>query len=501
MTRTTGDRRRAAVALLQNVRNARRGPEMAATIIDELGAESERQRRRFAVLRRSDVDHEDHRAIARDLGLSRSQFYRDLREARERFADELDDRLALSIGRDCRPEAVRFDARTAAIVALRDTGQLERARQLALQVARDANDAAKAIEALCLCAELETELGLFESARRSVGWARPMLARIDDARARDCSEAACDLAAIANEHCAGAPAGDAVRKSLIERLRRGHQRRDRCYGALLVNALSEEATLAFERDDIVRAQSVIEEASLIVLSEGLRDSRIGVDVEVRASGIRALHPERVADALDATTAVVERAARSSDVRNLRVGMQMMSAHLLTLNRLEEARHFALEARTLIELFGSPLDRLIVLSNLARIEIHRGDGVAALQWIDEGESLACDAFSIKQALVISRAEALTLTGQAERATSMIAPLIHRLQRWPRLLGRAKLAEATALFALQRVPQARASSAEAVELARGAAGPLLHRRALELSVKLGGDQSTKAELRNLQAALNA
>jgi hypothetical protein len=77
---------------------------------------------------------------------------------------------------------------------------------------------------------------------------------------------------------------------------------------------------------------------------------------------------------------------------------------------------------------------------------------------------------------------------------------RVRNWPRLLGRAKFAEATALAALNREREARAYSAEAVELSRGAGGPLLHVRALDLYVKLGGDSASRAALHGLQAALD-
>ncbi|HEY5022212.1 MAG TPA: hypothetical protein VII30_06960, partial [Gemmatimonadaceae bacterium] len=92
-------------------------------------------------------------------------------------------------------------------------------------------------------------------------------------------------------------------------------------------------------------------------------------------------------------------------------------------------------------------------------------------------------------------------QPSRAAEMAHSLGVRVRDWPRLLGRAKLAEATALAALNREREARAYSEEAVELSRGAGGPLLHLRALDLHVKLGGNSASRAALRGLQAALNS
>src|SRR5581483_2828069 len=63
---------------------------VVAKLIEDLGSESEQERRRFTVLRRSDVQREPHATIARDVGLSRSQFYRDLHAARERLTDALE---------------------------------------------------------------------------------------------------------------------------------------------------------------------------------------------------------------------------------------------------------------------------------------------------------------------------------------------------------------------------------------------------------------------------
>src|ERR1700680_221861 len=117
-------RRRAAVTLLHSVRNRRAParhplveeacgndtqgqillrrsefadqlPAVITSILKKLSSESDKQRRRFDVLRKSDIERESHATIARDMSLSRSQFYRDLREARERFTDALEDRLSL----------------------------------------------------------------------------------------------------------------------------------------------------------------------------------------------------------------------------------------------------------------------------------------------------------------------------------------------------------------------------------------------------------------------
>src|SRR5580700_1362753 len=52
-------------------------PDIVTSILDELSSESEQQRRRFAVLRKSDIDRKSHAAIAAEMSLSRSQFYRD----------------------------------------------------------------------------------------------------------------------------------------------------------------------------------------------------------------------------------------------------------------------------------------------------------------------------------------------------------------------------------------------------------------------------------------
>jgi len=474
-------------------------PGIVEGLIEELAAGSAQQRRRFSVLRRSDIAREEHVAIARDIGLSRSQFYRDLNAAREQFTQALDDRLALAGyrpglgGRD-------YDARFLAIEALRNGGQYARACQVASSVAGNAESAA-AIRALCLRAELETESGSFASARVTADRARAHLPAVADGRTRLLLAAECDLVEFEAAHCQGAPAQAARRDALIRQLRRSYGSRDRDYAALLVKALIEEASILFEQDESTHALDSIEEAASLVARERLEDTRLAVDVKIRASGIHALRADRVSMALDETVDIVEMGRRSGDVRTLRVGMQMMSAHLLTLGRLDEARHYALEAWTLIDLFGSALDRVIVLSNLARIDIHRRDGAAALRWIQMARELSCDAFSITQALAISEAEALVLTNSPERAARMARRLSVRVRDWPRLQGRAKLAEAIALSALGREHDARECSDGAVELSRGTGGPLLQLRALELNVRLTGSAPSRAALRDLQTALGA
>jgi tetratricopeptide (TPR) repeat protein len=523
-------RRRAVVTLLRNVRNrhalarhplveeacsdvtpgqssrqrvafANQLPTIISSLLDELSSESDQQRRRIGVLRRSDIKRESHAAIARDMNLSRSQFYRDLREARERFTDALEDRLSLQTEGNRRFNGIlQTEARFVAIDALRDSGQFERAYTEALATARDGSDAVRAIRALSLCAELQTELGSFAEARNTTQRARALLADVPDNRLRDVLNANCDLLEFEAAHCQGKPAAPSARDLVIERLRCGYSRDDG-YTETLVKALIEEASILFEEGDHVRSLAIIEEASSVVERERLTGTRLAVDVAIRASGIRALRADQVHRALDETAAIVDVGSRNRDVRSLRLGMQMTSAHLLTLGRFEEAKHFALEACALIDLFGSTLDRLIVLSNLARIEIHRRDGAAALGWIEAARALPCNPFSISEALAISEAEALALVDQPGRAAEMAHSLCARVRDWPRLLGRAKYAEATALVALDRRGEARASSEDAVELSRGTGGPLLHLRALDLYVKLGGNSASRAALRDLQAALDS
>jgi predicted DNA-binding protein (UPF0251 family) len=476
-------------------------PTIVASLLEELSSESEQQQRRFTVLRRSDIERELHTAIASDMGLSRSQFYRDLREARERFTDALEDRFSLQTGGDNGFKKIsQDDARFVAIDALRDSGQFERAYGVAFALAHDSGDAARAIRALCLCSELQIEIGSFAEARSTTEQARALLADIADSRVKNFLSATCDLVEFEVAHCLGRPAAVSVRHRLIESLRHDYSYDDRC-AETLVKALIEEASILFEQGDDARSLAIIEEASSIVACERLAGTRLAVDVAIRASGIRALRADQVSRALEETAKIVEAGSRNGDVRSLRVGMQMMSAHLLTLGRFDEAKHFALEAWALIDLFGSTLDRLIVFSNLARIDIHRRDGNAALGWINAARALPCDPFSISQALAISEAEALALLEQPGRAAEMAHSLGVRVRDWPRLLGRAKFAEATALVALNRKREARAYSEEAVELSRGAGGPLLHLRALDLNVKLGGNSASRAALRGLQAALNS
>jgi predicted DNA-binding protein (UPF0251 family) len=510
-------RRRAAVTLLHNVgnrhalarrRESRRSvevddqlPAIISSLLDQLGSESEQQRRRFTVLRKSDIERQRHAAIAYDMGLSRSQFYRDLRDARERFADALEDRLSLQAGAIARIDGIAQDeARFVAIRALRDGGQFERAYDVARALARDSGDARYAIRALCVCAELQTELGLFAEARCTSAQARTLLAKVDDDRVKSVLSANCDLVEFEAAHCQGRPATASARDLLNERLRYDYSQDDR-YAETLVKALIEESSVLFEQGDDVRSLAIIEEASSVVAREKLAGTRLAVDVAIRASGLRALRADQVSAALEETASIADVSSRKGDAWSLRVGMQMMSAHLLTLGRFEEAKHFALEAWALIDLFGSTLDRLIVYSNLARIDIHRQDGGAALEWIKAARALPCDPFSISRALAISEAEASNLLGQSGRAAAMAHALSENVRDWPRLLGRAKLAEATALAALNRKREARAYSEEAVELSRGAGGPLLHVRALDLLVKLGGKSASRADLRGLQAALSS
>jgi hypothetical protein len=504
-------KRRAAVTLLRSLNNrgalGRAKPAMralsggddavavsqlAAAIEDVLGQLSaERQgRRRFDVLRRSDVEREPHDKIAGDVGLSRSQFYRDLREARERFAEALEERLAAST-------APSVDPRFLAIEALRDGGQYARAATMADTLARtgDRDDAARA---LVLRAELEIESGAFAAARRTAAQAK----RIVDGAAKPMREAVsaeCELADYEAAYCLGTPEAPELRRTSIATLRKRVERGNATLASVLVKALIQETSLQFGQGDVAAAQSAVDEAAGLARRFPLADRRLAVDVRVRACGLKALHADCVGGALDDARGITADAARQGDIRGLRLGLQAMSSHLLTLGRLDEAKHQALEAWALIDLFGSELDRLVVLSSLARIDVHRCDGASALEWIALADRLQCDAFTVRQALAVSRAEAFALTGRFQPAVDLARAVQARSQRWPRVIGRAKLAEAMALSSLQRGAEALHCSERAIELSRDA-GPLLELHALDFNVRLTGNPRSLHSLRTLQAALH-
>ncbi len=227
-------KRSALPALLQNLQavhpTARRtelGPSLDAVvgkIIDELASESEQERRRFTVLRRSDVLREPHDAIARDVGLSRSQFYRDLHAARERLGDALDRAFSVRASQGFLHPAVA--ARRMTVETLRASGQHDRARAAVTESLRDAG-AVEAIELLCLRAELETESGRFECARESMREARALLPQVGDARLLDLFSLACDLEDFESAHCLGTPAAARFAGSLSRAFARAGRGRSR----------------------------------------------------------------------------------------------------------------------------------------------------------------------------------------------------------------------------------------------------------------------------------
>jgi len=469
-------------------------PRIVEGLIDELSAESEQQRRRLTVLRRSDIARESHTAIAADVGLSRSQFYRDLHEARELLSDALENRFSpAGVQRDS------SDPRFLAIEALRSGGRFDRARALASTLARHA-DAREAIRALCLRAEVELELGTFAAASSSVEHARRAIPHVVDEGSRRLFAARCDLLECEAAHGGGQPWPEARRNAALEARRRDYRAGDSRAAVILAKALVEEASLRFERADDA-ALPTIEEALTVVEDARVDDVRLLIDVRVRSSGIRALRAQHTKAALDEAQQIVAFAERSGDVRGLRAGTQMVAGHLLTLDRLEEAKRFALDALYLVDIFGSSLDRVIVLSNLARIDVHRRDGAAALRWIRAARAIPSDAFTIVQALAITEIEALVLLARAPQAMARARGLEPRVRAWSRLTGRLKLAQAVALEALGAANEARRASAEAVEHATAQGSPLLRRRALELDVKLSGNSASRRTLRELQAALSA
>jgi len=474
-------------------------PAVADRLIEELAAESDQQRRRFTVLRRSDLLGHAHSDVARDVGLSRSQFYRDLQEARERFGAALEGAFSV---RAVTPGLLQHGVATrrVTIEALRNGGRYDEARDSATE-SLHAAEPAEAIELLCLRAELETECGDLADAQQTTMQARAILPQIADDRLRDLLAVTCDLADFESAHCRGTPIDPQRRKSRIAELRRHHAAGDHAYASPLVKALVAEASLLFACGDEPSALALIEEASSLVRREPSVDVRVAVDVQVRASGLHALGGDAMATALDEAARIAEAGLRWRDAHTLRLGLQSMSAHLLTVGRFDEAREYALQARSLIDLFGSPLDRVIVLSNLARIDVHRGDGTQALRWTRLARDGGCDAFPITQAIAISEAEGLALIDQPDRAVQMARASSARVRDWPRLHARAKLAEAIALAKLAPSREAESCSDEAVELSRAAGGPLVELRALDLKVKLTGDAASRRALRDLRAKLTS
>ncbi|HEY1682663.1 MAG TPA: hypothetical protein VGF98_13545 [Candidatus Tumulicola sp.] len=466
--------------------------QLAAAIEDVLTQLSSEPngRRRFDVLRRCDVDREPHDAIADDVGVSRSQFYRDLREARERFADAIAERLNGGA-------APVIDPRFLAIEALRDGGQYARAASMADVLAR-AGDREDAARALCLRADLEIESGDFLAARQTAGRAKRLVDGADNTL-RETVEAECELADYEAAYCLGSPESPDLRRAAIARLRRCVERGNASLAPVLVKALIQETSLQFGQGDVAAARSAVDEAGTLARKFPLVDRRLAVDVRIRASGLKALDAGRVGAALDDARGIVADAARQGDVRALRLGLQAISSHLLTLGNVDEAKRQALEAWALIDLFGSELDRLVVLSSLARIDVHRRDGYAALEWIALADRSSCNAFTVRQALSVSRAEALALTGRPQSAVDLAREVQARSQRWPRVIGRAKVAEAIALSGLRRGAEARRCSERAIELSRDA-GPLLELHALDLNVRLTGNPRSLHSLRMLQAALH-
>lgn len=483
-------------------RQRERGPSLvpvAEQLIERLASESAQQHRRFTVLRRTDILGDSHAAIARDEGLSRSQFYRDLHDARERLAVALDAEFSV---RAATPEFLEPEvvARRVSIEALRNGGRHDRARVLATASLRVASPT-EAVEVLCLRAELETECGDFDAAQKSTAHARALLPQIVESDRRTLLAIACDLADFESAHCRGTPVDPRQRDACLADLRRRYAAGDRAYAQLLVKALVGEGSLLFARGEEFRALALIEEAAALVRGEPSVDSRLAVDVQVRVSGLHALRADALSTALEEAASIVDTGMRWHDPRTLRLGLQSMSAHLLTLGRLDDAREYARQALWLIEHFGSTLDRTIVLSNLARIEVHRRDGAQALHWIALARELQCDAFPITQAIAISEVEALVLMEEPARAVQAVRAVGRRVRNWPRLHARAKLAEAVALSKLAATRDAQRCSNEAVELSRVAGGPLVELRALDLNVKLTGNAASRRALRDLRAALSA
>jgi predicted DNA-binding protein (UPF0251 family) len=472
--------------------------DVAEHLIEDLASESEQQRRRFTVLRRSDILGQSHAEIARDVGLSRSQFYRDLSEARERFAAALERTFSV---RAATPGLLQpgVATRRITIEGLRNAGQHDQARAVATTCLR-VTGPLEAAEVLCLRAELEMESGDFAAAQLTTAQARTLLPQIAEKRPRHLLALACDLADFESAHCSGTPADPALRDSCLTDLRCNYAAGDRAYASLLVKALIGEASLLFSRGEEFRALALIEEASALVRREPSVDTRLAIDVQVRVSGLHALRPDALSTALEEAAQIIDAGMRWRDAHTLRLGLQSMSAHLLTLGRLDEAREYALQARSLIDLFGSALDGAIVLSNLARIDVHRRDGAGALRWVALARDVGCDAFPITQAIAISEAEALALIDQSARAIDTARAAVGRVRDWPRLHARAKLAEAIALSTLASSREAQWCSSEAVELSRVAGGPLVELRALDLNVKLTGDAASRRALRDLQAALS-
>jgi len=134
------------------------------------GSHGARQR---AILTRCDLRGEKHENVARDLGISRREFYRERRRAQERLALALQREFSAPV-EPARIRPSEFELRMQYASSLRMVGHFEAALK-ELELAHDA-PAEEAVRALCRSVEIACDAGDAKRATRALHSARLALA-------------------------------------------------------------------------------------------------------------------------------------------------------------------------------------------------------------------------------------------------------------------------------------------------------------------------------------
>ena len=163
MTKTGGDAATRVQALVRSCADA---------IRTQSGGAAERRERQYQILVRCDIDRESHEIVARDLGLSRRQFYRERNAAARSLAQFLVSRsrpLPASVSID------RFGLELSRAKALRLAGEAQRSESILAELVASSEEIARKVEPWCALVDILINCNRIEEGERALCEAEAVL--------------------------------------------------------------------------------------------------------------------------------------------------------------------------------------------------------------------------------------------------------------------------------------------------------------------------------------
>lgn len=446
--------------------------------------------RLHAIVARCDVGGELHKVVARDLGLSRRQFYRDLAVARERVAADLRAGNARhSAGSAPRRVAIEARLRTAISLSAGGHGKAAVDHFTPLVASLEGEEA---IWGHCVLADLLLDDGRLQPARRELGVAVRLC---ENERSPGRSRTLLTRAKLlhqtgrATEACTAlervvSPIGAATDTS----------------SPLAVDTLAEaSALLAFcyhERGDFASAVAV--HARNPASSETSRVSTVTRRQYLNVNAMLACDDRAGPEsAQQACMAFYAFAISHGYLDDISAALVQMAAIARLERRLDDAQQLAQESLSIQRAIGS--NCASVLGMLAGLAVDAGAYARALLAAREARADAVPGSHTWWGTHLHEAEALAGAGQSAQARTICERVTDGLSRDTRLAAWLRRVEATVFDALGDSERASRAAGESLEILGSDAPPFHRIKNLIVAQRIRPDKTRHAQIAHLSTVL--